>query len=199
MWRCCRADAERFTEAGSPGGLKTLPRGGVGYYVQQDQRTLPCASCRPGRRPSTSCIAERPSGPREARAAIPKWTWRPPATAPGPDGQPQLTPSRPARSCCSRTWRRSTSSGTARRRRRSRGSRAGRPLTGEQFKLRVLTAQRGGEVLHMRWSAIDLDAGLWTKAFQFRKRKTDPTPVRSPSHPMGADGRRDVAPPEGPS
>jgi integrase len=57
---------------------------------------------------------------------------------------------------------------------------AGRPLIGEQFKLRVLTAQRGGEVLHMRWSAIDLDAGLWTKAFQFRKRK--PTDTRQDPH-----------------
>jgi integrase len=57
---------------------------------------------------------------------------------------------------------------------------AGRPLIGEQFKLRVLTAQRGGEVLHMLWSAIDLDAGLWAKAFQFRKRK--PTDTRQDRH-----------------
>ena len=56
----------------------------------------------------------------------------------------------------------------------------GRPLIGEQFKLRLLTAQRGGEVLHMLWSAIDLDAGLWTKAFQFRKRK--PTDTHQHSH-----------------
>jgi hypothetical protein len=27
----------------------------------------------------------------------------------------------------------------------------------------------------MLWSAIDLDAGLWTKAFQFRKRKPTDT------------------------
>ncbi|NOT27764.1 MAG: integrase family protein [Acidobacteria bacterium] len=56
----------------------------------------------------------------------------------------------------------------------------GRPLIGEQFKLRLLTAQRGGEVLNMMWSAIDLDAGLWNKAFAFRKRK--PTEVHQHSH-----------------
>jgi integrase len=51
---------------------------------------------------------------------------------------------------------------------------------GEQFKLRLLTAQRGGEVLHLLWSALDLDGGLWTKAFQFRKRK--PTDTHQPPH-----------------
>jgi integrase len=62
---------------------------------------------------------------------------------------------------------------------------AGRPLIGEQFKLRLLTAQRGGEVLHLLWSAVDLDAGLWTKAFQFRKRK--PTDTHQHPHlvPLG--------------
>jgi hypothetical protein len=44
----------------------------------------------------------------------------------------------------------------------------------------VATAHRGGEVLHMLWSAIDLDAGLWIKAFQFRKRK--PTDSRQDPH-----------------
>jgi integrase len=57
---------------------------------------------------------------------------------------------------------------------------AGRPLIGEQFKLRLLTAQRGGEVVHLLWSAIDLDAGLWTKAFQLRKRK--PTDMHQRAH-----------------
>jgi hypothetical protein len=30
------------------------------------------------------------------------------------------------------------------------------------FQLRLVTAQRGGEVLRMRWADIDLDAGWWT-------------------------------------
>lgn len=30
------------------------------------------------------------------------------------------------------------------------------------FKLRLLTAQRGGEVLSMRWEDLDLDGGWWT-------------------------------------
>jgi hypothetical protein len=39
-----------------------------------------------------------------------------------------------------------------------RNSLRGPLLIGEQFKLRLLTAQRGGEVLHLLWSALDLDA-----------------------------------------
>lgn len=31
-----------------------------------------------------------------------------------------------------------------------------------QFKIRLLTAQRGGEVLTMRWEDIDLESGWWT-------------------------------------
>jgi integrase len=45
---------------------------------------------------------------------------------------------------------------------------------------RLLTAQGGGEVLHLLWPAIDLDTGLWTKAFQFRKRK--PTDMHQRAH-----------------
>ena len=30
------------------------------------------------------------------------------------------------------------------------------------FRLRLLTAQRGGEVINMRWSDIDLDGAMWT-------------------------------------
>ncbi len=30
------------------------------------------------------------------------------------------------------------------------------------YKLRLLTAQRGGEVASMRWQDVDLDAGWWT-------------------------------------
>ena len=34
--------------------------------------------------------------------------------------------------------------------------------TAAQFKLRLLTAQRGGEVLTMRWDDLDLDGAVWT-------------------------------------
>ena len=30
------------------------------------------------------------------------------------------------------------------------------------FKLRLVTAQRGGEVADMRWSNVDLDGKVWT-------------------------------------
>src|SRR6185369_1334820 len=30
------------------------------------------------------------------------------------------------------------------------------------YKLRLLTAQRGGEVAAMRWQDVDLEAGWWT-------------------------------------
>lgn len=36
------------------------------------------------------------------------------------------------------------------------------PAVRAVFKLRLLTAQRGGEVLSMRWADVDLDAGWWT-------------------------------------
>jgi integrase len=36
------------------------------------------------------------------------------------------------------------------------------PLLGPMFKLRLLTAQRGGEVASMRWRDIDLDTATWT-------------------------------------
>jgi integrase len=35
-------------------------------------------------------------------------------------------------------------------------------LVGASFKLRLLTAQRGGEILGMRWDHIDFGAGWWT-------------------------------------
>ncbi len=37
------------------------------------------------------------------------------------------------------------------------------------FKLRLLTAQRGGEVSHLRWSDIDMDAGWWTIPPEYSK------------------------------
>jgi integrase len=37
------------------------------------------------------------------------------------------------------------------------------------FRLRLLTAQRGGEVLRIRWADIDLGAGWWTIPAEFAK------------------------------
>jgi len=39
------------------------------------------------------------------------------------------------------------------------------------FKLRLLTAQRGGEVVNMRWRDVDLDAGWWTIPAEDSKNK----------------------------
>ena len=36
------------------------------------------------------------------------------------------------------------------------------PLFGIQFKLHLLTAQRGGEIRTMHWDGIDLENGWWT-------------------------------------
>lgn len=36
------------------------------------------------------------------------------------------------------------------------------PMMGAFYKLRLLTAQRGGEVASMRWPDVDLEAGWWT-------------------------------------
>src|SRR5262249_42529502 len=39
---------------------------------------------------------------------------------------------------------------------------AERPLVGASYKMRLLTAQRGGEILGMRWDHIDFASGWWT-------------------------------------
>ena len=39
---------------------------------------------------------------------------------------------------------------------------AERPLVAASYKLRLLTAQRGGEILGMRWDHIDFASGWWT-------------------------------------
>jgi len=39
---------------------------------------------------------------------------------------------------------------------------AERPLVAASYKLRLLTAQRGAEILAMRWDQLDLGAGWWT-------------------------------------
>ena len=41
----------------------------------------------------------------------------------------------------------------------------------DAFKMRLLTAQRGGEVLSMRWSDIDLNARWWTIPVERSKNK----------------------------
>lgn len=43
------------------------------------------------------------------------------------------------------------------------------PLMAALFKLRLLTAQRGGEVETMRWTDVDLGAGWWTIPAEFAK------------------------------
>lgn len=40
-----------------------------------------------------------------------------------------------------------------------------------QFRLRLLTGQRGGEVLTMRWADIDLQSAWWTIPAEFSKNK----------------------------
>ena len=39
------------------------------------------------------------------------------------------------------------------------------------FQLRLLTAQRGGEVVNMRWSDLDLDGAMWTIPAEHAKNK----------------------------
>jgi site-specific recombinase XerC len=43
------------------------------------------------------------------------------------------------------------------------------PALADAIKLRMLTAQRGGEVIAMRWRDLDLDAGWWTIPGEFAK------------------------------
>ncbi len=43
------------------------------------------------------------------------------------------------------------------------------PYMSAMFKLRVLTAQRGGEIAHMRWKDIDVGAGWWTIPGEYTK------------------------------
>src|SRR5580704_1382105 len=47
----------------------------------------------------------------------------------------------------------------------------GRPLLGWQFQLRALTAQRGAELLQMRFSDLQQGDTHWIKPFAIRKRK----------------------------
>jgi integrase len=47
-------------------------------------------------------------------------------------------------------------------RNREQRTRKYRILTGATLKLRLLAAQRGGELQSMEWSKLDLDSGWWT-------------------------------------
>lgn len=47
-----------------------------------------------------------------------------------------------------------------------------RPLLADWLRLRLLTAQRGGEVLRMRWADVDLDAATWTIPSEIAKNKS---------------------------
>jgi len=56
------------------------------------------------------------------------------------------------------------------------------------FKLRLLTAQRGGEVAAMRWASIDLDAGWWTiHAEQSKNKLAHRVPLTAPAVSMLTD------------
>jgi integrase len=43
------------------------------------------------------------------------------------------------------------------------------PALADAIKLRLLTAQRGGEVIKMRWQDVDLKTGWWTIPGEFAK------------------------------
>jgi site-specific recombinase XerD len=67
-----------------------------------------------------------------------------------------------------------TSERAAPRRKRSTGTRDDpicpvAPAMAAVIKVRLLTAQRGGEVVRMRWQDVDLDAGWWTIPGEFSK------------------------------
>ena len=52
------------------------------------------------------------------------------------------------------------------------------------FRLRLLTLQRGGEVLSMRWQDLDLANALWTIPSEYSKNKL---PHRVPLSPQALD------------
>lgn len=43
------------------------------------------------------------------------------------------------------------------------------PVVAASFRMRLVTAQRGGEVQHMRWADLDLESGWWTIPAEFAK------------------------------
>ena len=53
------------------------------------------------------------------------------------------------------------------------------------FRLLLLTGARRGEVLAMEWGALDLGAGIWTKAGSTTKQKTDHVvPLSAPARQL---------------
>ena len=56
------------------------------------------------------------------------------------------------------------------------------PEIGALFRLRLLTAQRGGEVLRLRWPDLDFDAAWWTIPGEFSKNgKAHRVPLTEPT------------------
>jgi len=56
------------------------------------------------------------------------------------------------------------------------------PSIGAMFKLRLMTAQRGGEVASMTWRDIDLDNGWWTiPAERSKNRRSHRVPLTAPA------------------
>jgi integrase len=56
------------------------------------------------------------------------------------------------------------------------------PVMAAVFRLRLLTLQRGGEVIHMRWQDLDLPNALWTIPAQYSKNKLPHrVPLSSPA------------------
>lgn len=58
------------------------------------------------------------------------------------------------------------------------------PVLAAVFKLRLITAQRGGEVADMRWQDVDLDGGWWTIPAE---RSKNGLPHRVPLTPMAVE------------
>ena len=65
---------------------------------------------------------------------------------------------------------------------------------GPCVKLLILTAQRRDEVAHMRWSEIDLEAGMWTLP---RERAKNGKAHEVPLSPMAVDVLRSLPRPDG--
>jgi len=58
------------------------------------------------------------------------------------------------------------------------------PTMRAAFRLRLVTAQRGQEVLHMKWQDVDLTAGWWVIPSEYSKNKM---PHRVPLSPLAVD------------